>query len=272
MLSCIAVVGGIGSVLLAASRAATPIESFEPENGVLASGAALVTDTSASAGKSVKFPTSGPLQPLGIPGTWNIRFQDEFNGTTLDTSKWTTLDGWSMNNVTTHTANVSVSGGSAILTLASSTSGAEICSCNSANYTLPVGGYAEARVYFPGTSTQLYNWPAWWVSGPNWPAAGEHDIAEVLSGEMTVNYHSAGPASRNHGVVPGVWQNAYHVYGVHRKASSADVYYDGKLVKSYPTDDNGAGQHLIVNVGRGGGPTVYGSASQIKVDYVRTWH
>ncbi|HEX8227678.1 MAG TPA: hypothetical protein VF572_07460, partial [Candidatus Saccharimonadales bacterium] len=89
-----------------------------------------MTDTSASAGKSVKFPTSGPLQPLGIPGTWNIRFQDEFNGTTLDTSKWTTLDGWSMNNVTTHTANVSVSGGSAILTLASSTSGAEICSCN----------------------------------------------------------------------------------------------------------------------------------------------
>ena len=133
----------------------------------------------------------------------------------------------------------------------------------------PVGSYSEARVYFPGNGTSLYNWPAWWTSGPNWPAAGEHDIAEVLGGKLTVNYHSPSGA-HNQGAVTGNWGNAFHVYGVYRKASSADVYWDGVLVKSYPTDDNGAGQSLLLNVGAGS-PAAYGTASQVKVDYVRVW-
>ena len=29
-------------------------------------------------------------------------------------------------------------------------------------------------------SQTIYNWPAWWVSGPSWPAAGENDIADGL--------------------------------------------------------------------------------------------
>ena len=83
----------------------------------------------------------------------------------------------------------------ATLTLSDSSHGAEICTCNGPSnaYSLPVGGVAEARVYFPGDSSRgVYNWPAWWASGPNWPSAGESDIAEGLSGSLTVNYADSG--------------------------------------------------------------------------------
>ena len=116
---------------------------------------------------------------------------------------------------------------------------------------LPVGGYAEARISFPGNGTAIYNWPAWWTSGPNWPAAGENDIAEGL-GTLTENYHSPS-GSHNPSTIPGTWSNGFHVYGLHRMASSADAYWDGQLVMSYATDDNGLPQSLILNVGNGYG-------------------
>jgi hypothetical protein len=178
-----------------------------------------------------------------------------------------------MNNVGTYAANVAVSGGNLLLTLASSTSGALVhTGYGTGRYQLPVGGYTEARVYFPGDSARpIYNWPAWWASGPSWPAAGEHDIAEGLSGNLTVNYHSPSGA-HNQGTIAGTWQNAFHVYGLHRKATSADVYWDGRLVKSYPTDDNGGGEELILNAGASGSATAQtGTAGTVKVDYVRAW-
>jgi hypothetical protein len=160
------------------------------------------------------------------------------------------------------------------LTPASATSGAYVSSSHDdgagVGYKFPVGAYAEARVFFPGDGRTVYNWPGWWISGPDWPAAGEHDIAEGL-GSLTVNYHSPSGA-HNQGSVPGTWSNAFHTYGVHRKATSADVYWDGVLVKSYPTDDNGAGHSLLLNVGiHSSGGNVYGTAGLVRVDYVRVW-
>lgn len=207
-------------------------------------------------------------------GGWGAPvFEDEFNGTSVDTSRWTTLDGWSTNNVTVHTSNVAVSGGNLLLTLASSSSGAEVDSypadgAGPNGYSLPVGGFVEARVYFPGNGTTIYNWPAFWISGPNWPAAGESDVAEGL-GTLTVNYHSPSGA-HNQGTIPGVWSNAFHTYGLYRASSYCDVYWDGQLVKQYPTDDNGQPEAILINVGAGN-QAVYGTASQIKVDYVRAW-
>jgi hypothetical protein len=75
------------------------------------------------------------------------------------------------------------------------------------------------------------------------------------------------PLQRRHGV-GGL---RFHVYGLHRLASSADVYYDGQRVVSYPTDDNGAPQSLLFDLVNGFGQAVYGDGSRVLVDYVRAW-
>lgn len=215
--------------------------------------------------------------PKGPGGAWTFTWHDGFDGTALDRTKWSPywfVEGGVQNNVATHAANVTEGGGHVTLTLAGSNSGASIT-------TNPNGGagtgfqmgtdyYAEARIRFAGNgSGTLYNWPAWWTDGQSWPTNGENDIAEVLGGDMTVNYHSSS-GSHNQGVVPGKWDNAYHTYGLYRKATTSDVWYDGVLVKSYPTDDAGALQYLILNIGSGG-VTQYGSAGAMQVDYVRVW-
>jgi beta-glucanase (GH16 family) len=215
--------------------------------------------------------------PAGVPGKWTLVWDDEFSGSSLNTRKWSVENGSSLNDVTTLGSNVAVRDGSLVLTLSSASAGGMVISSPSRGsvpdgYELPVGGFAEARVLFPGDGQTIFNWPAWWVSGvKNWPAWGEHDIAEGL-GPLTVNYYGRDGAV-HFGAPPGTWSNAYHVYGIHRLQDRADVYWDGKLVKSYPTNDEGGPQALIVNVGNGqfGGPTVTGTGSQVKVDYVRAF-
>lgn len=247
--------------------------SLSASNTVGTSSLVLATFTTASG-------PSGDTQPTGAAASlkgWSLVFEDTFPGTSIDTSRWNVFDGKVMNKVTCRPANVAVTGGELILTLSDSSTGAMVSSgtvdgLGANRYDFPVGAYTEARVKFAGDGTNLYNWPAWWASGPNWPAAGEHDIAEVLSGELTVNYHSPSGA-HNQGKPSGTGYQggAYHVYGVYRKATSADVYWDGILVESYPTDDNGLSQSLILNIGVHSSNTVLGSAGALHVDYVRAW-
>jgi beta-glucanase (GH16 family) len=216
--------------------------------------------------------------PLGPDGSWTLVFSDNFDGTSLNRSRWHPHDGWHVSNVTARPGNVSVANGELKLTLSSTTAGAAISSApydgaGINGYTLGVGHCAEARVLFPGddASQPIYNWPAWWTSGPNWPAAGEHDIAEGLGGALTVNYHSRSGA-HNHGAPAGDWNDAFHIYTLCRKASSADVYWDGALVRSYATDDNGQRQALLLNIGKSTSRTpVLGNAGAVRVDYVRAW-
>jgi hypothetical protein len=87
---------------------------------------------------------------------------------------------------------------------------------------------------------------------------------------MTVNYHS-GSGSHNQGAVPGYWCGGYHTYAMNRQAGKVDVYYDGLKVKSYTTDDGGALQYLILNLGYSSSYPIFGAVSQVKVDYVRAW-
>jgi hypothetical protein len=289
LLVCVFIV--VGTVLILSSHASTPFASSEAESGTLANGASIISSTDASGGKSVQFGTasvvtsssgctySGVVAPCmgsattGASGWGAPAFDDEFTGTTLNTNNWTTLNGDSQNNVKLYTSNVSVSNGDLILTLASSDSGAEVRSSQAdgagVGYALPVGGFTEARIDFPGNGTAVYNWPAWWTSGPGWPAAGESDIAEGL-GTLTINYHSPAGAD-NTGTVPGTWTNSFHTYGLYRGSNYCDVYYDGNLVRTYSTDDNGQPEPLVVNVGDYSSGNVYGTASQVKVDYVRAW-
>lgn len=206
---------------------------------------------------------------------WHLTFSDDFEGSTLDTTKWEATwfgEGTTMNNVQTSSHNVRVADGMVRLSLASQTSGALIhTGYQPGHYQLPVGSYIEARIRFSGDASGLYNWPAWWInSTQNYPASGEHDIAEVLDGAMTVNYHSPS-GSHNQGIVPGQWTNEFHRYGLYRQAQTAMVYYDRKLVKTYHTDDDGQPLDVILTLGSGQGKTVVGEAGALYVDYVKAW-
>ncbi len=215
-------------------------------------------------------------QPTGPSGTWNLAFDDEFNGTSLDRTHWSPC--WfyptcgSQNGVATSPNNVQVANGNLILTLASSSSGASV-ETNS-NGGAGTGyqfteGVVEARIWMPGDGSHCYNWPGFWTDGQNWPSNGENDIAEVLDGPLTVNYHSS-QGDFYFGPVAGYWCGGYHTYTLNRTNNHADVYYDGTLVDSYTTNDSNSPQYIILNVGvRDGTYPQY--PSQVKVDYVRAW-
>lgn len=242
------------------------------------SASAAPTSTSEASPTAVVSRSCGAsVCPLGPAGSWAVSFDDEFDGTSLDTSKWSAMNGEKMNDVTTLASNVTVAGGTLRLARSDAQHGAYISSApfagaGAGGYLLPVGSYTEARIRFPGNGKDIYNWPAWWTgSGPAWPDGGEFDIAEGTDTLWTV-YHGADNA--HYGAsIPGTWTNEFHVYGVYRAADHADVYWDGTLIASYPTSDNGAGHGLLLNVGGGpyGGVPVTGAASQVKVDYVRAW-
>jgi beta-glucanase (GH16 family) len=218
--------------------------------------------------------------PNGIPGTWALAFDDEFTGTSLDTSKWAVASGtsWSASGNTSDASNIIMRNPGLTLRQASASSGVQIMT----NYTLPVGGCCEASCWFPGSGAPtpgmaIYNWPAWWTScNADWPAGGEIDIAEGLSGTLTCNYHSTASPNDN-GPEPGpsgAWSNSWHTYGMLRTASLISWYFDGKVVRTVTPNDNGKGQNLLLDITTGsfGGPvSVFGAASDMKVAYVRAW-
>ena len=237
--------------------------------------AVVVLVTSASAHAATVPP------PAGVPGSWTSSFDTEFSRSPLS-SKWTTFP-YDNSNVQGNAADVSVSGGylnlilSAVGTSSSYGSGGFV---QTSSYRLPVGGFMQARIELPGPGTtpgtSIDNWSGFWASGSDWPNNGEEDVVESL-GAATSNYHSPQGAS-NSGTIPGNWSNSFHTYGLYRGATSCTVYYDGKVVRTYPTHDDGGAQEILLDAASSTGPdatidapTMTGSASAMKVDYVRAW-
>lgn len=215
----------------------------------------------------------------GASGWGTPVFDDEFNESSLNEKSW--APSWfnggkvNSNGVNMSPSNVAVTGGDLVLTLASSSSGATIDtdpSQVSGGFQFGAGYFEEARIYIPGNGSTIYNWPAFWTDGQSWPTDGESDIFEGL-GSATSNYHySSGgsAASNNSGTIPGTWSNGWHTYALDRETGTDYIYWDGRLVRQYSSYDNGSPQYLILSLDCSGGCTT-GTASQVKVDYVRVW-
>jgi hypothetical protein len=199
-------------------------------------------------------------------------FDDEFSGSALDLSKWSSswFGGGVMNNTSTSPANVSVANGVLTLTLSALNVGA-LVSTNPSGGASPgfqmTYGYAEARILFPGSATTCNDWPAFWTDGQSWPTNGEIDIAEGL-GTLTSNYHSNAGAN-NSNTIAGSWCGSWHTYGVDREPGINTIYWDGQPIRSYASNDAGAPQYLILNIGSGEGADAIGT--NLQIDYVRAW-
>ena len=255
--------------------------------------------TEAPTDTPTTMPTSVP-SPLGQTGQWRLVFADEFDGTALDGTKWTTC--WSYGCATTHpnlwysASNVDVSDGIVRLRadnhsqyqhgrtipytsgmISTGAGGGRSSPRFTAQY-----GYFEARVRVPAGRGL---WPAFWMLSPE-QKPPEIDIMEVLSKEPTrvhLHYHYIDEA----GVLQDIgtaWDDGdfsagWHTFGVDWQPDAIIWYVDGVERNRFE------GKHvaaeplfLILNLQVGGKDSWSGPADETTVfpayydiDYVRVW-
>ena len=303
----------LGATLLIISKAATPVFSVEPENGTIQSPATSINDATASGAKVVKFASttsSGDPKPVGYgqtngpSGTWNLKLNDNFDGTTLNTSNWST--GWLGSGITPPVQNqetacydpkqVVVGGG--FLKLKAERRDIN-CSKGTNPHPYASGaidshgkreysyGYFEANMKLDANGSTIYNWPAWWLDGTgDWPSTGELDIMEGLGGTAKANWHGPqdGGGGKGFGTyTPGAWNgnqpidwSQYHTIAAEWAPGIVTSYFDGKKVGSYSSSSNitSAVQFLILGMqmspqGEYGGPVK--APTEMSIDWVRVW-
>ena len=242
---------------------------------------------------------------------YRLVWADEFDGATLDLTKWTCETGgggWGNNEkqyYTNRTDNVRLESGSLVIEAKKETYGsnsytsARINTRNKVNYAY---GKMEARISLPsGKGT----WPAFWMMGSNfpstsWPSCGEVDIMEHIGSDPTMISHATHTYEKNGAKGNNWWarkylnnlEGNYHTYAIEweKQANEGDdcirFYIDGLLtatlweqhvgstVKNWPFKSN---FFFILNVAVGGnmGGTVDDAIFNVpvlmKVDYLRIY-
>ena len=262
-----------------------------------AHGESDTADTAHSPTASSPTPTP-TVSPAGVDGSWKVIFDDEFNGTALDTSKWST--GWLASGITGPVnsfekecydpAQVSETGGALNLSLISKTESCGIADPEYASGMVNTNGkfsytygFLQARVWLPaktGDPSQVADWPAVWTDGQNWPADGEDDVVEGINGQACAHFHSGvdpggvaaadgtADVSAKSGCVNEILTGGWHTFGANWEPGSVTYYYDGKDVGSVTSGVTSAPMFVILNYAAG---APYQSPSTMKVDYVRVW-
>lgn len=232
---------------------------------------------------------SAAASPLGIPGTWTLKLDDEFNGSALDTAIWRA--GWFGSGVSGpvnaeeracyRSSNVTVAGGSLRLQVTatpSTCSGATrpysgaLISSNPSDGRASGGfqytyGVVQVRMYLPMAGRLIANWPALWSDGQDWPADGESDVLEGLSGHACFNVHSS--ASRGPTCVPGSF-GGWHTFASDWEPGSITYYYDGVRVGRVAASLS-APMYLLLAYTVA--PAIFGPSAPatMQVDYVKVW-
>ena len=257
-------------------------------------GGSDTTSKSVSASPTPK----ATYEPTGDPGSWNLAFDDEFDGSQLDTTKWST--GWLASGITAPVNSteeecydpdqVTVSDGSLNLALIKKS---ESCGISHPVYASGLVntngkfsytyGFLAARVWLPaatGGAGKIADWPAVWTDGQNWPADGEDDIFEGINGRACAHFHSTaspdgiGPADGTadvtvrSGCVHETLASGWHTFGADWEAGSVTYYYDGKDIGSVTSGVTSAPMFVILDYASG---PPYQAPSTMKVDYVRVW-
>ena len=228
---------------------------------------------------------AGVPGPPGDPASWNQVFDDEFDGSSLDTSKWST--GWYGSGVTAPVnseelecydpAQVVEGSGELDLNLIASP---ESCGGQTRPYTSGListagkftytYGYVEVRAWLPGSGT-INDWPGIWADGQSWPTDGELDVVEGLGGQACWHFHD--PFGAPGGCAAGSsYTGGWHTYGADWEPGSVTYYYDGTVVGTITTGVTSAPMYLILDLAADntyGGPLA--APATMRVDYVRVW-
>lgn len=210
-----------------------------------------------------------------------LTWSDEFNGTSIDTSKWNEVGPWggpvSSTDPSFHydPANISESNGVVSITAQKAGSGwtGGILSTDTTKQFQY--GYVEVRAQVP--KGQGF-WPAIWMYGGT--SADEMDIMEHLGGDPTTVYQTYHFPGGSHQDSPsGVdWTADYHTYGMKWEPGKLTYYIDGVQEGSWTDSVPARPMYLMLNldVGAagdwGGAPDASTpSPASFKVDYVHVY-
>jgi beta-glucanase (GH16 family) len=254
----------------------------------------------APAGSTASTAASGPTgstsadpggpQPTGDPGEWRTIFDDEFVGTSLARSKWST--GWfdpsgisgpvgpATELECYDPSHVVVGGGELDLNL---TSTPETCASGGGSLHMPYTsaivttngkfsftyGFVEARIWLPGSGA-IADWPAFWAEGQTWPTDGELDVVEGINGYA--NWHFHDPAGAPGGFSQGQYAGGWHTFGADWEPGSVTWYYDGENVGATTMGITSSPMYLILDLAIdrvNSGPLE--APATMRVSYVRVW-
>lgn len=290
----------VGTVILIAGHAASTAFSIEAESGDRTVGMSPQKSGMASGGEFIQFRATSPLplgygQPDGPSGSWTLKLNDEFDGTSLNTTNWST--GWYGSGVTPPVqsqelacydpSQVTVDGGLLKLKVI-----ANPVTCNKGTNPHPyrsgaitsVGkreysyGFFEAKILVDTDNNgSIYNWPAWWMDGTgSWPSTGELDIMEGLGGTANATWHGPENNGSGHNFADMAITPGWHTFAAQWEPGSVTAYYDGVKKKTYASSTNitSSVQFLALmeqvdQVGGHGGTLKV--PSEMDVDYVRVW-
>ena len=238
---------------------------------------------------------------------WNLVFEEEFNGTSLDLTTWEYQiggGGWGNNELQYYTngANVDVSNGTLKIIARQDVANqypnnaytsSRIRTINKADFRY---GRMEARIRMPiGQGI----WPAFWMMPTDdvyggWPSSGEMDIVEYLGNDSNTiygtchygySYFDKSSSGNSYNLPSGDFHTEFHVFAMEWEADVIRWYMDGQLYhavsSAHPefsyfnwpfTEDF----HFILNLAVGGnwpgspnGSTVF--PQTYEVDWVRVY-
>lgn len=250
----------------------------------VAAAAAVLLLTPAS---PVTTTTASAPTPLGVPGSWTLVFDAEFDGTSLDAAQWNT--GWFGSGIT-GTVRGSVEAdcddprqdvvSASVLTI-TATRRTETCDGvrepNASGVVNTDGkfqftyGVFEARIWMPGSGSTVSDWPAFWADGQSWPEDGEIDVAEGLHGRVCFHFHYLGGAPGGCAAVSNA-AAGWHIYSADWEPGSITYYYDGHEVWQDTAGVTNAPMYLILGLGVRHLPASLDAVpASMKIDYVRVW-
>jgi len=232
-------------------------------------------------------------QPAG--STWTLSFEDTFDGTALNTTKWSQGFGWGAKSdafdETTRPENATVSNGTLKIKMECVGTAYWSGAINTRNKFSQRYGYWEARIKVPtGTAGLL---PAFWMkhNDDKWPP--ELDILEVFGTDrraaFTVHYGPAWPNNKSSGTTwdGGDLSTAFHTFGVEWDANAVKWYVDGTVRRTYARpeadeflnqwNDHTAGAYMMLNIHAKNATWMGGNLSCsnlpriMEVDYVRAY-